>query len=127
MPSWPDRKVLHRRALFGSVAALLAVGYALTLLIFYPGVMTYDAKFVYEYLAKGTVGDWQSPFMTWLWSLIDPIAPGPGSMFLLLTTSYWLAFGILSFVLAARGKRSALGLPILALLPPALAFVGMIW
>ena len=67
-----------------SAAVLLAVGFGLTLLIFYPGVMTYDAKFVYEDIAKGTFGDWQSPVMVWLWGLIDPIAPGAGSMFLLI-------------------------------------------
>ena len=61
-----------------SAAALLAAGFGLTLLIFYPGVMTYDAKFVYEDIAKGTFGDWQSPVMVWLWGLIDPIAPGAG-------------------------------------------------
>ena len=43
--------------------------------------MTYDAKFVYEDIAKHTLGDWQSPAMTVLWRLIDPIAPGSGSMF----------------------------------------------
>src|SRR5262249_22510853 len=72
-------------------------------------------------------GDWQSPALTWLWGVIDPIAPGAGSMFLLIATSYWLGFGLLSLALANRGKRSALLLPILALLPPALAFVGVIW
>ena len=127
MPSQPDRQVLRRHLLFGCVAALLAASYALTLFIFYPGIMTYDAKFVYEDIAKGTLGDWQSPVMTWLWSLIDPIAPGAGSMFLLIATSYWLAFSILSFVLAAREKRSALLLPIVAFMPPAFAFVGIIW
>ena len=30
-------------------------------MIFYPGIMTYDAKFVYEDIAKGVLGDWQSP------------------------------------------------------------------
>jgi hypothetical protein len=110
-----------------SVAALLAAGYGLTLLIFYPGVMTFDAKFVYEDIAKGTLGDWQSPVMTWLWGVIDPIAPGPASIFLLTATSYWAAFGLLSLVLAARARRGALLLPILALMPPALAFVGIIW
>ena len=55
--------------------------------------MTYDAKFVYEDIAKGTLGDWQSPVMVWLWGLIDPIAPGAGSMFLLIATTYWLGFG----------------------------------
>src|SRR5450755_1373588 len=127
MPSQPDLQVSRRHLLFGYVAAQLAAGYGLTLFIFYPGIMTYDAKFVYEDIAKGTVGDWQSPVMTWLWGRIDPIAPGASSMFLLIATSYWLGFGLLSLVLAARGKRGALLLPILALVPPAFAFVGIIW
>src|SRR5689334_23495746 len=122
MPARDDRNLL-----LGFVVALLAAGYALTLLIFYPGIMTFDAKFVYEDIAKGTMGDWQSPVMTWLWGVIDPIAPGPGSMFLLIATTYWLGFGVLSLALAARAKRCALLLPILALLPPAFAFVGIIW
>ena len=54
MPSRPERQLLQRRLLMISVAALLAAGFGLTLLIFYPGVMTYDAKFVYEDIAKGT-------------------------------------------------------------------------
>jgi len=112
---------------FLPAAAQLAAGYALTLWIFYPGIMTYDAKYVYEDIAKGTMGDWQSPVMTWLWGVIDPVAPGAASMFLLIATSYWLGFGLLSLVLANQGKCSALLLPVLALLPPALVFVGIIW
>jgi hypothetical protein len=126
MPSRPERMSLRRKLLI-SATALLAVGFGLTLLIFYPGVMTFDAKFVYEDIAKGTMGDWQSPVMVWLWGLIDPIAPGAGSMFLLIATTYWLGFGILSLVLASRGKASALLLPLLALTPPALVFAGIIW
>src|SRR3978361_2191061 len=110
-----------------AVAALIAAGYALTLAIFYPGVMTYDAKFVYEDIAKGVLGDWQSPVMTVLWSLIDPVAPGLASMFLLIATSYWLGFGLLAFALARRARWLALLLPLLALMPPALVFVGIIW
>ena len=60
MPSQPERPPLQRRFLMASAAALLAIGFGLTLLIFYPGIMTYDAKFVYEDIAKGTYGDWQS-------------------------------------------------------------------
>ena len=103
MPSRPDRPLLQPRLLMISVAILLAAGFGLTLLIFYPGVMTYDAKFVYEDIAKGTMGDWQSPVMVWLWALIDPIAPGAGSMFLLIATTYWLGFGVL--VACARISR----------------------
>jgi hypothetical protein len=106
---------------------LAAAGFGLTLLIFYPGIMTYDAKFVYEDIAKHTLGDWQSPAMTVLWALIDPIAPGSASMFLLTAAAYWLAFGVLGFTL---GRRSAwLGAlpPLLALLPPAFVLVGVLW
>jgi hypothetical protein len=127
MLPWPDSKRRLRRRCYLAIVALIAAGYALTLLIFYPGIMTFDAKFVYEYIAKGMLGDWQSPVMTVLWSLIDPIAPGSGSMFLLIATSYWLAFGLLAFAVARRSTRMALSLPLLALMPPAFVFVGIIW
>jgi hypothetical protein len=127
MPRSPEQPLLPQRFLIVSAAVLVAVGFGLTLLIFYPGVMTYDAKFVYDDIAKGTLGDWQSPVMVWLWGLIDPIAPGAASMFLLIVVTYWLGFGVLSLVLASGGKAGALLLPLLAMTPPALAFAGIIW
>ena len=107
MPLQPERLPSRRPLLMASTAALLAIGFGLTLLIFYPGIMTFDAKYVYEDIAKGTYGDWQSPVMVWLWGLIDPVAPGADSMFLLTATMYWLGFGILSLALASRGKTAA--------------------
>jgi hypothetical protein len=127
MPPSADRMPPMHRRLYLAVAALIATGYGLTLTIFYPGILTYDAKFVYEDIAKGVLGDWQSPVMTVLWGVIDPVAPGAGSMFLLIATSYWLGFGLLAFALASRSTRLALLLPLLALMPPAFVFVGIIW
>jgi hypothetical protein len=127
MPFSPDRSPSVRRGLFLAVVALIAAGYSLTIAIFYPGVMTYDAKFVHEDIARGVLGDWQSPVMTVLWGMIDPVAPGAASMFLLIATSYWLGFGLLAFALARRATRLALLLPLLALMPPAFVFVGIIW
>ena len=126
MPYSPDPQATSRSSLL-AVAILIAAGYSLTLLVFYPGVMTYDAKFVYEDIAKHTLGDWQSPAMTVLWALIDPIAPGSASMFLLIVSFYWLGFGLLAFTLARRSVLVAVCVLILALAPPAFAFVGMIW
>lgn len=125
MPLRPEPS--QPRLLLASVAILLAIGFGLTLVIFYPGVMTFDAKYLHEYATKGTMGDWQSPVMVWLWSLIDPIAPGAGSMFLLIAATYWLGFGFLSLSLASCGRTTALLLPLLALTPPALALAGIIW
>ena len=70
--------------------------------------MTNDATFVYSYIESWSLGDWQSPLMTLLWWLIDPIAPGAGSMFLLVAALYWLGFGLIGarrrapFALARR-------------------------
>ncbi len=123
----PDPPQVTSLRSFFAVALLTAAGYGLTLLVFYPGIMTYDAKFVYEDIAKHTLGDWQSPAMTVLWALIDPVAPGSASMFLLIASSYWLGFGLLAFTLACRSGLLAGLVLILALAPPAFAFVGVIW
>src|SRR5215472_6580671 len=80
----------------------LAAAYALTVLVFYPGYSTVDARYVYADAMAWHFGDWQSPAMVVLWRLIDPIAPGASSMFLLTATLYWLAFGTLALVAARR-------------------------
>lgn len=123
-----SREVTQRTNFSRMVAvALAAAGFGLTLAIFYPGIMTYDAKFVYEDIAKHHLGDWQSPAMTVLWAVIDPIAPGSGSMFLLIAGAYWLSFGLLGSTLAPRSIRLAALPPVLALIPPAFVFVGVLW
>jgi hypothetical protein len=109
------------------MAALIAAGFGLTLYVFYPGVMTYDARFAYEDIAKGNLGDWQSPVMTVLWGLIDPLAPGPASLFLLTAALYWSGFGLLAFTMTRRSVWPGVALLVLAASPPAFAFVGIIW
>ena len=126
MQQLPDGAPLSRRSVL-LILALIAAGFALTLLVFYPGVMTYDARFVHEYIAKGVMEDWQSPVMILLWGWIDPIAPGSASMFLLIVTLYWLAMGLLAFTLAHRSIWLAVVLVLLALSPPAFVFQGIIW
>src|SRR5665213_3963077 len=65
--------------------------------------------------------------MTVRGGMIDPVAPGAGSMCLLIATSYWLGFGLVALALARRASRLAVLLPLLALLPPAFVFIGIIW
>lgn len=127
MPPSPDiARTNSPRARIFLLTAIIA-GFGLTLFIFYPGVMTYDARYVYEDIAKHSLGDWQSPVMTVLWSLIDPLAPGPASMFLFIVALYWLAFGLLAFAIARRCVWLAFAMVLLALSPPAFVFIGTIW
>lgn len=125
MQSWPERRPSRWGTAF--IGLMIAGGFFLTLKVFYPGIMTYDALYVYEDIAKGFYGDWQSPVMTALWRLIDPIAPGSASMFLFIAAIYWLGFGLLALTIARRSIGPALVLPLLALAPPAFVFVGIIW
>jgi hypothetical protein len=122
MRAWPETR---RVPLL--IAAMTTAGFALTLYVFYPGIMTFDALYIYKDMAKGFYGDWQSPVMIVLWSLVDPIAPGSGSILLLTVTLYWLTFGVVALTIARRSPWLALLLPLLALSPPAFVFVGIIW
>lgn len=106
--------------------ALCAAGFALTLLLFYPGIMTHDAAYVYLGIKEGP-GDWQSPVMTWLWSVIDVTTPPSASVFLLGAIAYWLAFALIALNLGARAPVAAIAVPLLAMTPPALALLGVIW
>jgi hypothetical protein len=108
-------------------SALTAAAFAVTILLLYPGYLTNDAAYVYSYIPDWRLGDWQSPLMTIVWGLIDPIAPGPGSMFLLFVTLYWLGFGVIALTVARRSAALAVTVPVLGLAPPAFMLLSMIW
>jgi hypothetical protein len=109
------------------VCVMACAGFALTILAFYPGYLTRDATFVRAYVQTWHLGDWQSPLMTIVWWLIDPISPGTGSMFLLIATLYWLGFAIAALAVARLSGRLAIVVVLLALAPPAFMFLAMIW
>jgi hypothetical protein len=110
-------------------AGLASVGFVLTLVLFWPGLMTHDAAWVHAIAMRAgpPLGDWQSPVMAVLWRLIDPIAPGPGSMLLLTAGLYWLGIGLVATAAARRSPLAAMLLVAAALTPPALFMLGIIW
>ncbi|MPZ36618.1 MAG: hypothetical protein GEU95_00915 [Rhizobiales bacterium] len=109
-----------------AIVALLAAGLALSLAAFYPGYMSVDAQWVYK-ATLGALGDWQSPVMSVLWHVIDPIAPGSMSMFLLMLLLYWGAFALVAFTVARTAGWLGVVTMLLAFTPPAFFFVGLIW
>jgi hypothetical protein len=115
----------HRAAML--VCAMTSVGFVFTVLVSYPGYLTADATYVYGYVQSGFLGDWQSPLMTIVWRFIDPISPGPGSMFLLIATLYWAGFAILALAVARRSTGLAIAVPLFAFAPPAFILLAMIW
>jgi hypothetical protein len=65
--------------------------------------------------------------LTIVWWLVDPIAPGSGSMFLLDAAVYWIGFALVAATVARRSAALALMVPLLALAPPAFMLLSMIW
>ena len=110
-----------------AIVAVAAAGFGLTLWFFYPGIVTYDARYIYLDIGKGFYGDWQSPVMAWIWKSVDPIAPGSGSILILTTLLYWSAFLVLALGLAKRSIWLGLISLLLAFSPPAFALLGVIW
>ncbi|MBV8839232.1 MAG: hypothetical protein JO000_22075 [Alphaproteobacteria bacterium] len=104
-------------------------GLLVTLALFWPGLMSHDAAWVLAIARRAgpPLGDWQSPVMAVLWRLIDPIAPGLGSMLLLMAGLYWLGIGLVATAAARRSALAAALLLAAALTPPALFMLGIIW
>jgi hypothetical protein len=123
---WRAHANASRRSNVG-ILLLVAAGFALTILVFQPGYPTLDARYVYGDAKAWNFADWQSPVMALLWWLIDPLAPGAWSMFLLIASLYWLGFGLLGLTVARRSAWLGLATPLLAFAPPAFFFVGIIW
>jgi hypothetical protein len=93
-----DKSRIGRRSAVIVLLLLLTCGLGVTLLVLYPGYLTIDARYVYADVKAWHFGDWQSPAMVALWRIIDSIAPGSASIFLLTAALYWLAFGMLAFI-----------------------------
>src|SRR5260370_8691478 len=109
------------------VGVMACAGLALTILVFYPGYLTRDATFVRNYVQTWHLGDWQSPLMTIVWWLIDPVSPDTGSMFLLVAGLYWLSFAIAALAVARRSVGPAITVVLVAIAPPAFMLLAMIW
>jgi hypothetical protein len=110
-----------------AIAFIALAGFAFTLWLFYPGILTFDAYYIYQDMQKHAYGDWQSPAMLAFWMLIDPIAPGTGSILLLTAALYWFAFALIACVIATRSPWLAILLPFLGFMPPAFVLLGVIW
>ncbi len=103
------------------------LGFVFSVSLLFPGVLTVDATWIYDDVQTGHLGDWQSPAMTVLWRLIDPLAPGSGSFMLLASLVYWLAFGLVAVLAGRRSLWAGLALPLMACSPPTILLLGMVW
>lgn len=69
---------------------------ALAIFIFQPGYLNADAVDQLSQARSGQYSDWHPPVMSWVWSLLDKIAPGALGMFILQVILFWSGLGLLA-------------------------------
>lgn len=109
------------------ILVVCGAGLLLTLLIYSPGYMSWDSLDQLKQARAGVLRDNHPPLMAAIWSITDPILPGPSGMLLLQTLLFW--GGIAVFFTLARGAlpmRMACAV-LVGLFPPIFGLIGTIW
>lgn len=120
-----DRR--NTRAITGGVALAMAVAITAQIILFWPGIMVWDAIRQYGQAITGRYDDWHPPAMNWLWRQFLGLHAGPAPMLVLQASLYWCGFGLLILAALLNGRRYlAIALMACALLPIPLFLVGTI-
>lgn len=115
------------RILGWAALAVVATGFVLILLGYWPGIMIDDARWQYQQSVDNSYEDWHPPLMAWIWRQLMFIQPGPAPMFLLQLALYWLGIGLAAYWAHKRGRpRLALGIALIGWIPAPLALTGTV-
>lgn len=90
---------------------------ALTIFIFQPGYLNADAVDQLGQARSGQYSDWHPPVMSWVWSLLDKIAPGALGMFILQVILFWSGLGLLAAFITPKPLNQIL-IVLLGFYPP---------
>lgn len=107
--------------------AAALVGIAATAATFYPGTMPEDAIIQLTEARTGVFYDWHPPLMSWVWSLLDQVVPGPFGMLLLHNLLFWLGLVRLVYLCRLPGLPSAALILAIGWFPPIFTGLGTIW
>lgn len=114
-----------RRSRAAGWAALF--GFVATLWLFYPGFASFDTAHQWYEVRHGRYTDHHPPLMALLWSLTEPVLPGPAGPFVMQALLYWGALGAIAFALFRRGWSQAAAVLLVGLAPPLFALVAHVW
>lgn len=86
--------------------------------LFYPGFVSFDTAHQWYQVRHGEYSNHHPPLMALMWSLTEPVMPGPGGLFLLHALLYWGALAALAGTLFRRHRAQAAAVLIVGLSPP---------
>jgi hypothetical protein len=97
--------------------------FILSLVLFWPGIVTYDGVDQYQQALSGVFDDWHAPIMARMWQLLIPLGPKAAPMLVLQLATYWFGLGLLA---AGAGGRRAFAILVVGALPPFLGWQGIV-
>lgn len=105
---------------------ILALGWIAIILYGFPGMMSMDSIQQLMESRAHVYTDFHPAVMARLWQIMDRIVAGPFGMYVIQTTLFVAGLYLL-FVRVMRPRRAAVTTVLLALYPPVLAPMGVIW
>jgi hypothetical protein len=108
-------------------AVLALAGLALSIRLFYPGLMSSDSVDQYSQALRFSFNDWHPPITALIWALLSDWIPGPLGMLLLYCTMYWGALFLFSQSIARAHPRLAIWFIFSGFAPFAIGNLGTIW
>lgn len=102
-------------------------GAAATLWLFYPGFVSFDTAHQWYQVRHGEYSDHHPPLMAFLWSLTEPLLPGPGTPFLFQVVIWWSALAVIAAQLFQRASRQLLAVLLVGFAPPLFVLLVHVW
>lgn len=117
------------RFAYASAAMFFVFGWTVYLVVLFPGFMSVDTVHQLLEARTGQIGDWHSPFMTWLFGVLDQIYPGPAGMLVVQISLMWAGLALFWYsALAPLAPRVGAALLCLMMFyPPIFGLSGAIW
>lgn len=107
------------------VGLAVAILFAGSLALFWPGYVAYDSLAQYRQALSGGYDDWHPPVMAHLWSVFG--AHGPAPMLVVQMLLYWFGMGGLAVALTVQGRRhAAFAILAIACWPPLLGWQAVV-
>jgi hypothetical protein len=107
--------------------ACAAFGFALSALVFYPGLFTPDSLEQFSQAQSGDFGDWHPPAMAALWRVFEGVHDGPELLFFFHLALFWGGVWAIAAALVQRGLRWGALFPLIGLLPFVFNYLGLLW
>jgi hypothetical protein len=111
-----------------SLAVSVAAGVVVTVFVFRPGVMSPDSLYQYRQAATGAISsDTTPPIMSFVWSYLLRVVPGPFGMMLFHVLMFWTGLGLIAAAVVSRPLAAAWCVLAIGFCPPVFGLLGIVW